>query len=109
MVWALPAWTLFVWATRIRIISTQDASWTDIIVPVILTVLAVAALVDRRRGLPLLVVATIGVWVVRLPMVLVHDHSVPFKAVHTVLAVVSLALAYGAGRALNRRRALAVR
>ena len=109
MVWALPAWTLFVWATRIRIISTQGASWTDVIVPVVLTVLAVVALLDRRRGTLALVAATVVVWAIRLPFVFVHHHSAPFKAVHTVLAVVSFGLAYGAWRAVTRRRALAAR
>lgn len=109
MVWALPIWTLFVWATRIRIIATQHASWTDVIVPVLLTILAVGALLDRRRGTLALVAATTLVWVIRLPLVLVHDHSLPFKAVHSVLAAVSLALAYGAWRAVTRRPALTAR
>jgi len=104
MVWALPVWTLFVWATRIRIILSQHGSRTAVIVPILLTVLAVFALVDRRRGIPLLASATTAVWAVRLPLVLAHHHSVPFKTVHSVLAVVSLALAYGSWRAVTRRR-----
>jgi len=103
---ALPIWTLFVWATRMRIIFDQDQPKTTVIVPVILTVLAVVALVDRRRGLLALAAATTAVWVVRLPLVLAHDHAAGFKVVHAVLAIVSLALAYGAVRALSRRRAL---
>ena len=101
MLWALPLWTLFVWATRIRIILGQDGSKTAVIVPVVLTVLAVAALVDRRRWLPALLVATVGVWAVRLPFVLVHHHSAAFKLVHATLAVVSLALSWATWRALR--------
>jgi hypothetical protein len=102
---ALPIWTLFVWATRLRIIFDQDQPRTTVILPVVLTVLAVVALVDRRRGLLVLAAVTTAVWVVRLPLVLVHDHSVGFKVVHAVLAVVSLALAYVSVRVLTRRGA----
>ena len=102
MVWALPIWTLFVWATRVRIILNQDGSKTAVIVPVVLTVLAIAAIVDRRRWLPPLIVATVAVWVVRLPLVLVHHHSAPFKLVHAALAVISLGLSWGSWRALRR-------
>ena len=105
MLLALPIWTLVVWATRIRIIFDSDQSRSAAIVPVLLTVLAVVALVDRRRGTAALVGATVVVWAVRLPLVLVHDHPAGFKIVHAVLAVVSLALAYGAWRALSRRPA----
>ena len=99
MVWALPIWTLFVWATRIRIILSQHGSRTAVIVPILLSVLAVLALVNRRRWIPLLAAATTVVWVVRLPLVLLHHHSIPFKVVHAVLAVVSLVLAYVSWRA----------
>jgi hypothetical protein len=101
MLWALPVWTLFVWATRIRIILGQHGNKTAVIVPVVLTVLAVAALVDRRRWSPALLVATVGVWAVRLPLVLVHDHSTAFKLVHATLAVVSLGLSWVTWRALR--------
>jgi hypothetical protein len=106
---ALPIWTLFVWATRLRIIADQDQSKSAVIVPIVLTVLAVAALVDKRRGVLALAAVTTLVWVVRLPFVLVHDHSAGFKIVHAALAVVSLALAFGAVRAVSRRRAFAAR
>ena len=102
MVYALPIWTLLVWTTRIRNIVAQDWTWTDFVVPVGLTVLAVAALVRRREGLLALAAATTLVWVVRLPLVLVHDHPIGFKVVHAVLAVVSIALAAATARALNR-------
>lgn len=107
MLYALPAWTLFVWATRIRLIVGDDWSVSDLILPVVFTALAVFALVDRRRGLPALIAATVAVWAVRLPLVLVHDHPAGFKVVHAVLAAVSLYLAHRAWRALNRRPAVA--
>jgi NADH:ubiquinone oxidoreductase subunit K len=91
--WALPIWTLLVWATRIRNVADQDGVGASLVVPVVMTLLAVAALVDRRRALWLLVGATIALWAVRLPFVLLHHHSVPFKVVHAVLAIVSIALA----------------
>jgi hypothetical protein len=107
---ALPIWTLVVWATRLRIITDTDQPKSTVIVPVILTVLAVVALIDRRRrGVLVLAAATVVVWIVRLPLVLTHQHSAGFKVVHAVLAVVSLALAYGALRAVSRRRVPAPR
>ena len=104
MLLALPIWTLFIWATRIRIILSQDGSRSALIVPVVLTVLAVGALIERRRWLALLAAATTAVWLVRLPFVLLHSHSVAFKVVHAALAVVSIGLAVGTWRALRERR-----
>jgi hypothetical protein len=97
MLLALPLWTLFVWATRIKNVAEQDGSGAgDLVLPIGFTVLALAALVERRRALLVLAAATVAVWVVRLPLVLVHDHSGAFKVVHAALAVVSLALAAAA-------------
>jgi hypothetical protein len=101
---ALPIWTLLVWATRIRIILTQDAELTDLVVPVVLSVLAIGALIERRRWLASLAAATVAVWLVRLPLVMLHDHAAAFKVVHAALAVVSIWLALAAWRALRPRR-----
>lgn len=109
MLLVLPLWTLFVWVGRIRNIVDGDESKAGVIIPIILTVLALVALVDRRRGLPLLAVATVAVWAVRVPIVLLRDHSVGFKVVHVVLALVSIGFAALSMRALSRRRALALR
>ena len=106
MLWALPIWTLLIWTTRIRNILSDDGSRTALIVPLVLTMLAVGALVERRRCLAALAAATIAVWLVRLPLVLLHHHSVGFKVVHGALAAVSIWLAVGAWRALRRRRLL---
>lgn len=104
MTWALPIWTLVVWATRIRNVVEQDGVAASLVLPVAMTVLAVVALVDRRRGLLALAATTIAVWAVRLPLVLVRDHPASFKVVHAVLAVVSVALALDATRRGLRRR-----
>jgi uncharacterized membrane protein len=105
----LPLWTLFVWVGRIRNILDGDESKAGVIVPVVLVVLALVALIDRRRGLTLLSVATVAVWAVRVPLVLLRDHSTGFKVVHVVLALVSIGFAALSMRALSRRRALAPR
>jgi hypothetical protein len=44
------------------------------------------------------------VWAIRTPVILVHDHPAGFKAVHTVLAVVSVGLAIAAQRNVQRER-----
>lgn len=103
MVYALPIWTLLVWTTRIRNIVSGDWSAVDLLLPLGLTVLAVVALVRRRPGVQVLAAATVAVWAVRLPFVLVHDHPAGFKVVHAVLAVASFALAATSWRAVNDR------
>ena len=104
MAYALPVWTFLLWTTRIRNILADDGSWPDLLVPVAMTVLGVVALVDRRRGLPALAVATIAVWAVRVPLVLVRDHDLAFTVVHLVLAVVSVGLAALTLRTVSRSR-----
>jgi NADH:ubiquinone oxidoreductase subunit K len=96
MLLALPLWTLFVWATRIKNVADDGGGAGELVLPIGFTVLALAALVERRRAILLLAAATIVVWAIRLPFVLVHDHSGAFKVVHAALAVVSLALAVAA-------------
>ena len=105
MLLALPIWTLLLWATRIRNIVGEDGwSPAELLVPLGLTVLAVAALVRRERFLPWLAGATVAVWAVRVPLVLVRDHGAAFKVVHVVLAAVSLLLAWLTWQAVSRRR-----
>lgn len=104
---ALPVVTLLVWATRIRNIVDDDWSAAELLVPVGLTVLAVAALVRRWPWLAVLAGATVAVWAVRVPLVLVRDHAVGFKVVHVVLAAGSVLLAVKAWQA--RRPAVASR
>ena len=98
---ALAAWTLAVWAGRVRNVLADGGGAGDLIVPVGLLMLAVLALVAPRRAW-ILASVTIGVWAVRLPLVLVHDHPAGFKIVHTVLAAVSVGLAVWALRSARR-------
>lgn len=105
MAYALPVLTLLVWATRIRnIVEQDDWSAAELVVPVGLTALAVAALVKPRQVVPWLAGATVAVWVVRVPLVLVRDHGAAFKVVHVVLAAVSIGVAWLSVSSLRRRR-----
>jgi hypothetical protein len=99
---ALAAWTLAIWTGRVRNVLADGGGAADLVVPVGLLILAVLALVSPRRAW-ILAVATIGVWAVRLPLVLAHDHSIGFKVVHTVLAAVSIGVATWALRSVDRR------
>ena len=104
LIWALPIWTLLIWGTRIRNVVQDDGVGWSLLVPMAMTVLAVAALVGRRRSVLVLAGATVALWALRLPLVLVHDHGAAFKIVHAVLAVVSVALAIVTSRASVRHR-----
>ena len=105
--------TLLIWGNRVWL------AWTDqkldltgklgYSVPITCFVAAaVAVLVLQLRGRQLsagfgtLVAVfaggTVLYWAVRLPVILLHDHPVPFKIVHSVLAAASVALAVRAWR-----------
>lgn len=105
LTYALPFWTLLVWGTRIRNVVQDDGLGWSLLVPLGMTVLAVAALVERRRLLLVLAAATVALWAVRLPLVLVHDHGAAFTIVHAFLAVVSVALAIVTSRSGLKHRA----
>ena len=94
---ALVAWTVFVWAGRIR-------NGGSALLAASFLALAAIAVWRRGRWITALVVWTIGVWVVRTPFILVHDHSAGFKVVHTVLAAVSVGLALSVQRHVQRER-----
>jgi hypothetical protein len=100
---ALVAWTVFTWAGRIR-------NGGSVLLAASFLVLAAAVVVGlwANRWLPAAVGAlaawTIGVWLVRTPIILVHDHPAGFKVVHSVLAVVSITLAVLAQRDVQRQR-----
>ena len=98
--WALIAfvgWTVFVWAGRIR-------NGGSVLLAASFLALAAMALWRRGRWITALVVWTVGVWVVRTPLILVHDHPGGFKVIHTVLAAVSVGLALSAQRHVQRER-----
>jgi hypothetical protein len=102
---ALAGWTVFVWGTRVRNIVRDGGGSLSLLVAVAMVVLAVAVAVSLvRRGsprwaVPALAAATVAAWAVRAPMILTGDHGAAFKVVHTVLALVSVALAVAAVRA----------
>jgi hypothetical protein len=96
-VWALLGWTVFVWIGRIR-------NGGSLLLALSFLVLAGLALWRVRPFLTLLAAWTVGVWAVRTPYILVHNHPLDFKLVHTVLAVVSVGLAVTAQRHVQRER-----
>jgi hypothetical protein len=118
----LSVWTLLVWTTRIRNIWTDESLSTS--GQVFRTVLAgvftafalatVATWIRARRGTatvpawaPALIrtfaLWTAGVWLVRGTQIALGDHSASFVVVHTVLALVSTALAAWAWAAVSNR------
>lgn len=135
-VWALVAWSVFVWVSRVRNVLTNDdlttggTAWRLIIAALfVVGGLAVAWLAytetgdgigativgttgpvvatpwTRRLviGVTLLAVWTIGLWLVRgIGILLDSNHDAGFKTVHTVLMLVSIALAAGAWRVVRR-------
>jgi hypothetical protein len=112
---ALVAWTFFVWTTRIANIWRDEAldggeklGRTGLALS--FTVLAVAVVVtlwrrDERAGrvaVGALAAWSVAVWVVRDVGIVLADHEVGFKVVHTVLAAVSIVLAALAWREARR-------
>lgn len=105
LLYALVGWTLFVWVSRIRNVVTDDelsggGKTGRIIVSVVFIAGAVALVLIRRStperlapALKAFAVWTIGYWLIRGTGILLADHDGGFKAVHTVLAAVSIALA----------------
>jgi hypothetical protein len=116
---ALVAWTFFCWGNRIPLLwssSTQTygekvRGTIPIAVFLLLAVVAFVAVVrsgENLAGRPrtaalVLAVWSAGYWVVRLPFLLANPHPLAFKAVHTVLAAVSVGLGVWVWRRLGRR------
>ena len=93
----LAGWTGFVWAGRIR-------NGGSALLAAAFLALAAVGLWRRGRWVTALAACTVLVWAIRTPYILVHDHPVGFKVVHTVLAVISVALAISAERDVERER-----
>jgi hypothetical protein len=113
------AWTLYVWATRIRNAVADDAlSGADRAVTVAMSLGFVAAALVvgvlvvrswRRHGrldgsvqaaMAVTLALTVLVWAIRVPMILTDSgRGIPFKVVHAMLAVISVGLGWGARRA----------
>jgi hypothetical protein len=107
---ALVVWSLYVWSTRIRNATGDDTlssgskafsvalSLTFLafaVAGVVVLVRAWSRPLARVEALVLRAFAawTVAVWVVRIPMIVLDDRSVAFKAVHAVLGVISIVLA----------------
>ena len=113
----LATWTFLVWTTRIRNIWTDESlsvggQLVRTALAAVFTALALSVVVvwwrSRATGrvppgatalVRALAVWTIGVWLVRGVQIALADHSGAFVAVHTALAVVSIAMALWADRA----------
>jgi hypothetical protein len=117
---ALVVWTFFVWTTRIANIWRDEAldgseklGRTGLALSFTLLAIAVVVTIVRRASQASLVAVgalagwSVAVWVVRDGRILFADHDVAFKAVHTVLAVVSIVLAWFAWREARRASTLA--
>jgi hypothetical protein len=111
-VWILVVWTFLVWTSRVRnIMAADELSSTGRAIRVAIAVsfvtLAVGTAVGLvrkqldRRWLTALVGWTVLVWTVRGGGILLDDHEVGFKVVHTVLAVCSIGLAVWCGQLLR--------
>lgn len=109
--------TLFIWLNRIWLSWTQKGVGVPAklatSIPITFFVIAAGILLvamwrgaDRTSpGFRNLVRAfsagTVAYWAIRGPMILAHHHPAGFKAVHAVLAVVSIAVAVLAWRSLG--------
>lgn len=106
---ALAGWTAFVWGTRVRNITRDGGGAVSLLVALGMVALAVVVAVALVRGgtprwaVPALAAATVAAWVVRTPGILLGDHGVAFKVVHTALALVSIVLAVAAVRRTGHR------
>ena len=98
------AWTVFVWGNRIANIFDDEGAFDatqvfSLTLAVTMTLLAVGAGISifipnkLRRALPSLFYLTVGMWMIRLPLILLNpDHEIGFKIVHTALAAISISL-----------------
>jgi len=109
----LAGWTVFVWGTRVRNIARDGGGTFSLLVALALVALGVLVAVsllrdgEPRWAVPALAAATVTAWAIRTPMILLGDHGFAFKAVHTALALVSIALAAAAWRSSEARQRIA--
>ena len=116
LAFGLVAWTLFIWVGRIRNVVTDDelVGWAlvarvGLAVSFVVVALVAAALLVHgirtrvtsartsllgapRTAVGILAVYGIVVWGIRGTDIFLGSHALAFKAVHTVLAVVTIAL-----------------
>lgn len=118
-VWVLIAWTIFLWLSRLRnVLGNEELSsgGRAARVTVVVIFVGLALVVAASRVIPRLRVRahrlllvfllwTVGYWLVRgIGILLDGEYSVGFKAVHTVLMVVSVTLSVLAARQMQRGR-----
>ena len=89
----LALWTLFTWGLRVRNAVSDGDGVLSFVAPAVLLLLAVLTLVRACRWAPLLALASIVAWVVRVPILLTNDRGAAFVVVHVGLAVVTWVLA----------------
>ncbi len=101
-VFAFVGWTVFLWISRVRNVLSNEELTTSgrgvrLAVVVIFVGLAIGAFVGLRRSRGEVLIAlwgfTIVYWLIRGTGILIDDYSLGFKAIHSVLAVVSIGLA----------------
>jgi hypothetical protein len=116
LTWVTAGWMVFVWATRIRnaagddTLSTAGRASAYVLSAGCLAGAAALAVLGARRGpvkyVVAIVVAHAAIWVLRGAQIALGDRSVPFKAVHVVLALVSIGLSVLVVRSTRRAPAL---
>ncbi len=111
---AFGAWSALIWLTRVRNILQDDSldaggkvMW--LVPALVFGVGGVVALAAWWRGIPALarplaavLLLTMLYWPIRTVFILFDGRSAAFRAVHVVLAVVSVGLALAAGARLLR-------
>jgi len=116
---AFVAWTAFVWISRISntLRSTTESTGGKVfsnVLSILMLALATAVIAALVRSwskpmsstslisLRVAAIATVVVWLVRVPQIVFFDddptHGAPFKIVHAVLGLISIALAAGIWR-----------
>lgn len=104
----LIGWTLFLWASRLRMVLVNDEldGWGLAVRATVVAVFVGLAVLVGLRATPttlaLLVWWTIGYWLVRGGAIMVGSEDATFKLVHAALMVVSLATAVWAWAARPR-------
>ncbi len=101
----LVGWTLFLWASRLRLVLDNDdlnvwgTAWRIGVVVLFSALGAMAGYGLLRRSswvhtvMAVLVWWTIGFWLVRGTGIVIDDHELGFTVVHTILMVVSIGTA----------------
>ncbi len=101
----LVGWTLFLWASRLRLVLQNDdldgwgTAWR-IGVVVVFTVMGLVAGIGVLRRSPwtpaamaVLVWWTVAFWLVRGTGIIIDDHELGFTVIHTILMAVSIGTA----------------